>query len=334
MPELLVLSAMAMALSLALLNAWGPLVHLRLAERIWDHPDGSPGSILDEAALLSADPARLEVRRHHSQASLQRSPRRGDPLRDAFLYGAVAADLINLKRFGGVKNSCHNWNMRTRLRRTPGDEATEVFIAGYLCHLAADVIAHNVYVPYHVLRFSRTVTVGHLSWELRADNVLPPPSAALIERLRSDPRNRTFDQLLLRVIRRRALPYRVNRRIFDHVLLARRFREWQVLLERSALPTVVSDASPNLLACLAASEVLARRVLQPGGVETLLRFDPTGRKALRGLTRYRRERLRGLRRALARARCLRELAEKRFSLAPFLNGQATSAAVAAQRRSA
>ena len=60
-----------------------------------------------------------------------------DEERDAYLYGNLAADIINFKGFGGAYSHCHRWQIIDDMRgiaKTPREEA---FILGYLSHLAA-----------------------------------------------------------------------------------------------------------------------------------------------------------------------------------------------------
>jgi hypothetical protein len=48
-------------------------------------------------------------------------------------------------------------------------DAERAFALGYLSHLAADTIAHNHYVPYHLARYARSKGPRALYWEMRAD---------------------------------------------------------------------------------------------------------------------------------------------------------------------
>ena len=70
---------------------------------------------------------RLREKRRHlpSEDLILRHP-------EPFLYGTVAADLISFKRFGGRRNSCHNWNMAERLAPFLTTPATRAFGLGYL----------------------------------------------------------------------------------------------------------------------------------------------------------------------------------------------------------
>jgi hypothetical protein len=43
------------------------------------------------------------------------------------------------------------------------------FAYGYLSHLAADIVAHNIYVPNQLYMTSSSSRLGHIYWEVRAE---------------------------------------------------------------------------------------------------------------------------------------------------------------------
>ena len=85
MEFLLLLSAMALVY--ACCPQWGPGTHISLATRlVTERRDEIPR---DKLALLDRYP-------------------------NDFLYGNIAADIITMKKFGGIDNHCHNWNIHQR----------------------------------------------------------------------------------------------------------------------------------------------------------------------------------------------------------------------------
>ena len=121
-------------LLLVVIPNWGPGNHLEFALRV-----------LRARRKLAEEPARL-LRQE----------------RAAFLYGNIAADLISFKAYGGHYNHCHRWTIVREMRARATSPAQEAFALGYLAHLAADTIAHNHYVPYHLARYARSKGLGHL----------------------------------------------------------------------------------------------------------------------------------------------------------------------------
>jgi hypothetical protein len=90
-----------------------------------------------------------------------------------FLYGNVAADVTQAKRLAEAKKHCHNWAVGLNLLDQARDDHTRAFALGYLCHLAADCVAHNKFVPRRMILSQSRTTLSHLYWELRADALVP-----------------------------------------------------------------------------------------------------------------------------------------------------------------
>lgn len=86
-----------------------------------------------------------------------------------FLYGCVSADIFIGKGSKYHADHCHNWSTARRLLQQADDPRLQAFACGYIAHLAADIIAHNVYVPNQLYLTSSTTRLGHIYWELRAD---------------------------------------------------------------------------------------------------------------------------------------------------------------------
>jgi hypothetical protein len=132
---LLAFSILCALVALASGAGWGPGHHLEFAERVWRR----------RRELLPPPVAKLL----------------GEE-RAAYSYGNIAADIINFKGYGGAYNHCHRWAIIDDMRALADSPREEAFVLGYLSHLAADTIAHNHFVPYHLARYARTRGLGHL----------------------------------------------------------------------------------------------------------------------------------------------------------------------------
>lgn len=86
-----------------------------------------------------------------------------------FLYGSIAADTSIAKKYAAVGRHCHSWNIGLEIRDEAEDERLKAFSLGYLAHLAADVVAHNFFVPRQLAITSSTTALGHSYWESRID---------------------------------------------------------------------------------------------------------------------------------------------------------------------
>ncbi len=197
--------ALLAALLVALGLAWGPGSHLEFAHRVY-------------RSRRRTLPARV--------ATMLRDHR------DAYLYGNIAADIINFKAWGGHYNHCHRWTIVEEMRGHAQDDAQHAFCLGYLSHLAADTIAHNHYVPYHLARYARNKGLGHLYWEMRADRFVPETRWNVVKRLKSDRELDGMDELVNRTVPKKALSMRTNKMLFNHVLLVAERDRWRRGVDR------------------------------------------------------------------------------------------------------
>jgi hypothetical protein len=233
------------------LRAWGPGTHLEFEQRVFRQRRRLPHAV---ARLLAQH-------------------------REAWQYGHIAADIINFKAVGGPYSHCHRWGIIEDMRRLATDDSQRAFICGYLAHLAADTIAHNHFVPYHLARFARTKGLGHLYWELSADRFVPEERWEVVTRLKADRTLDALDQLVNHTVPRKALSLSTNKAIFNHVLLVSERRQWRtgmarlhplasVELKRSFLERFRHAAVERIV--LALSE---------GGIDRIAHVDANGHAA-------------------------------------------------------
>jgi hypothetical protein len=195
----------ALALFVALRLSWGPGNHLEFEARVYRR----------RRELLPSRIASLIESEHSS-----------------YQYGHIAADIINFKAFGGHYNHCHRWTICEAMREHASSPTEEAFILGYLSHLAADTIAHNHFVPYHLARYSRGHKLGHLYWEMNADRFVPDERWDVVTRLKSDPKLNRLDELINSSVPRKALSMGTNKLIFNHLLLSSERTSWRKNIER------------------------------------------------------------------------------------------------------
>src|SRR5262245_34119855 len=187
-------------LTLVLLVHWGPGHHLEFAERV----------LRRRRELLPRDVSKLI-----------------DEERPAYYYGNIAADIINFKSYGGAYSHCHKWTIIGEMRKLARSPREEAFILGYLSHLAADTIAHNHFVPYHLARYARTKGLGHLYWEMSADRFVPSERWAIVGALKAQSALNELDELVNATVPDKALSMVTNKLIFNHVLLVNERERWR-----------------------------------------------------------------------------------------------------------
>jgi len=259
MTSLLTLS-LVLSLLLLLGASWGPGTHLEFAERVYRRR---------RTALPKATAALIERERR------------------AFLYGNIAADIINFKSYGGHYNHCHRWTIVEEMRRHALHDAEHAFALGYLAHLAADTIAHNHFVPYHLARYARTKGLGHLYWEMSADRFVPHERWTIVTELKADKRLEALDEIVNRCVPRKALSMRTNKFLFNHVLLVSERERWRHGMARlHPLGDVQLKKGFLALFQVAAVERI-RLALHPKGLREIQRVDANGKEAQASAMRMR-----------------------------------------------
>lgn len=176
--------------------AWGPGVHLALGN-----------SVLGNLACLP--PLVGGLLAHH---------------KNAFLYGCLSADIFIGKGTTFRPGHSHNWVTGFKLLQSAKDPRVTAYAYGYLSHLAADVVAHNYYVPNALWRMPSGGKISHVYVEARADSRFEE-ERELALRLFKRP-NRDTDGTLLSAMERRKLPFLLKKQIVKGSLRVTGSREW------------------------------------------------------------------------------------------------------------
>jgi hypothetical protein len=244
--------ALILAALVVLAPAWGPGSHLEFAHRVY------------RSRRKTLAKARAELLRKE---------------RAAFLYGNIAADIINFKGWGGHYNHCHRWTIVDEMKKHTSTPAEEAFVLGYLSHLAADTIAHNHFVPYHLARYARTKGLGHLYWEMRADRFVPEERWKVVTALKSDSQLDRLDDLVNHAVPRKALSMRTNKLLFNHVLLISERDRWRRGVERLHGMASAPLEKPFLETFRRAAVGRIRLALGRDGIERIHHIDTNGKGA-------------------------------------------------------
>jgi len=140
-----ILTAAAAMLGVALFNrsawAWGPGIHTVTAL----------GVLSDLQSILP-----------YIAEAIRAFPRE-------FIYGCLAADFFVGKGVRSASRHPHNWDGGFAFLRGAGDDRERSFAYGFLSHLAADVVAHNIFVPEIIARQKERTLRGHVYAEILAD---------------------------------------------------------------------------------------------------------------------------------------------------------------------
>ena len=262
-------------------HAWTPGTHIYLAESILSRVDLLPGLVGD---LLRAFPY-------------------------DYLYGSIAADTSFAKKYAPVGRHPHHWHVAQEIHDTAGSDALRAFGLGYLSHLAADVVAHNYFVPRQLVLSRGPAGVAHAYWEARVENTLGHRySREAMDLLRMD--HTPADRLLDTVLSPTLFSIPTNRRMFRGMVRIADQRSYQATLRLAHDMSGVHLAEEDVGRHLERSrdEIIALLAAQD---EALRLRDPSGEGSLKAARVARKEILALGGRDLGR---LRAEAEKRFGL--------------------
>ncbi|MCL7968398.1 MAG: zinc dependent phospholipase C family protein [marine benthic group bacterium] len=206
-----------------------------------------------------------------------------------FLYGNMAADISLAKKYAQIGRHCHNWDVAREIHRAAGDdEKLQAAMLGYLCHLSADVLAHNSYVPRMLLTTSSTRGLGHSYWEHRMDTDVGIEHSQLARWIVTRHDNSDTDALFRRVLSSTLFSFSTNRRIFHGMIRINGNESWQAIMD-----TVVDnsrwDLDPTTVArYLRHSFELAADFLVNDEDSRAATHDPIGDQALTEAKKIRR----------------------------------------------
>lgn len=205
-----------------------------------------------------------------------------------FLYGSLAADIPQGKRY--ASRDPHTWEVGFEVHEAARDDGSlQAAAAGYLSHLAADVVAHGSFLPRMLLLTSSTRALGHSYWEHRMDAAVGSDHARLARHLVTAFEHGDIDALLDRVISRTLFSFETNRRIFRGMVRIADDQRWQ-----SVFDTLIENSRWDLRDDEV--DVYLRRTFH-AMVDLLGQWedarvtdrDPTGREALTRAKQIRRQ---------------------------------------------
>jgi len=184
-------TALGVALAWILLNpeslwAWGPGTHIALGEGVL-------------ASLYLLPPAVRAIIESH-------------PLH--FLYGSIAADISFAKKYVPEGRHCHHWHVGEEILAAADSPRLSAVGYGYLAHLAADTVAHNLFVPRQLLITSTTQALGHTYWEHRMDIHIGEEYLTKARHLVMENDHSEADALFDQVLSNTLFSFRTNQRIF------------------------------------------------------------------------------------------------------------------------
>lgn len=205
-----------------------------------------------------------------------------------YLYGCISADIFIGK---GVKKSldhCHNWSVGRKMLSKAKSKENIAFVYGYLSHLAADIISHNIYVPNQLYMTSSTKRFGHIYWESRSDELLNKKIWKTAKDV-IDRHNSHNDAFLQEMIKRKLIPFKMKKRVFSHSVKMNELSLWQ---KAAALVSKNSrwDVKKTYINELNRHSInLIIDFLKNGEKSLCFKFDPVGSDKLLSAKKKRKE---------------------------------------------
>ncbi len=169
--------------------AWGPGVHTAIAL-----------SSLDSATLLLPAIARVIT---------------SFPIE--YIYGSLSADFFIGKGKRKRSKTPHAWEGGFKFLSQAVDERETAYALGFLSHLAADVVAHNFFIPNLLSAYPGRGKMGHLFWEIRSDYLIGPDYTRIARGV-LDMDHQICDDLLKLVAGRRKKGFKAKKRFFAEIV--------------------------------------------------------------------------------------------------------------------
>lgn len=260
----IILTTLVFVLSPSIAHAWGPGTHVEIAF-----------ALLEKLALM-APAVRMAIAGRE----------------EWFIYGSVAADTVVGKKFAGEHDHCHNWNVGFKVLKAAKTDRERAAAYGYLSHLAADVVAHNDYIPSQIIKSFKTRTLSHTYWEMRFDmHVRQEVWDKMTRMILGD--FSPFDRLLKKVLKRALFSFKTSKKIFSGILALQRYKQFRRTFAAYAKKSRFKLDTKEISHYMRLAVASALSFLENPSDAACLNGDPTGNRKIKEALKLRRRLRRG-----------------------------------------
>ena len=211
-----------------------------------------------------------------------------------FLYGTIRADLVVAKNLVAELKHCHNWSFGFKLLKKAESDSQRAFAYGYLSHLGADTVGHNLFIPEMMIRSFPTRILRHIYWEMRFD-ALTDKRVWRIPKQIVRKVHRDNDRLLRATLEGTPFSFRTNKTIFSSILSIQRVERWHRMLDILSKKSKWALHREDKKRYFTLAYGCAIDVLSNGKGASCIKVDPTGRVNLRS-AKSERKRLKSIKR--------------------------------------
>lgn len=149
-----------------------------------------------------------------------------------YIYGCISADIFIGKGHKRHDDHCHNWSVGFNILKEANDDSTKAYAYGYLTHLAADIMAHNYFVPHLLYSTPATKRLGHVYWEFRADRFIAKKHWTLASKVVSL-HNHQNDMLIKKVVKKNHLGFGAKKMVFKRAVKMSDIMNWKEHVEEA-----------------------------------------------------------------------------------------------------
>ena len=225
--------------------AWGPGVHMAIGNAVIARPELLPMTV---ARLLAANSA-------------------------IYLYGCLSADIFIGKGSKAKKKHSHNWQTGFDILNAAARPHLKAYALGYLSHLAADIVAHNYYVPNIMCKAQSGSKLSHIYIEMLADRHANWSAEQAMNLFKSA--DKEADLSLRSCMESRKLTFSLKKRAFHQTI---GLLEYKAVTKSLSLSKKMAPAyqDEELQSSLDYSYRLVLNLLPSPYKATALQFDPIG----------------------------------------------------------
>jgi len=138
-----------------------------------------------------------------------------------FIYGNLSADIIIGKRFQELKKNTHNWDNAWKLFGAAKTDRQKAFAYGYLTHLSADTVVHNLK--------KTSLPFKHSFMEVKSDSIIDKKYRKILKGLAKKNVHHRNDVFLEDMLECVFFSFKTNKRIFKGMLFLSRVQNYSPL---------------------------------------------------------------------------------------------------------